>query len=313
MDEELKTLSTVIERVLTDVVAAPTSAEPGDRSALEEIRASVARMESLLAERLEDGAPARASAPVRSSRQRVSSAPVAPTFKRRSEGVLNALEDLILSGEVQPGDRLPTERELAERFGVGRNSVREAIRQLSMLGLVEAYQGGGTFVAEATGASLIRPFLNVVQHGGATADKIMEFRVVFEPAVAALAAMRANPDDVIELESALVGFEQAIAVGDDHAAELDTRFHHLVAAATGNPVFAAVESALMELLHAFRQQALVRAAYKPGDGAVHGHRVVYECIAVGDASGAADAMREHLQASLPHVIADVDVHAAVES
>jgi GntR family transcriptional repressor for pyruvate dehydrogenase complex len=320
MDDELATLSTVIERVLGDVVAAPGEVDPATRSALEEVRGSVARMEALLAQRLESApsaattptTPAARPAPSRAARPKAGGVAAPVGFQRRSEGVLNALETMIVSGEVQPGDRLPPERELAERFGVGRNSVREAIRQLSLLGLVEAYQGGGTFVAETTSASLIRPFLNVVQFGGATADKIMEFRIVFEPAVAALAAMRAGPDDLVGLEAALEAFEVAIADGRDDAAECDTRFHHLVAASTGNPVFAAIESALMEFLHAFRQQALVRAAYNPGDGAVNGHRDVYERIAAADGHGAADAMRAHLLASRAHVIADVDVTPAAD-
>lgn len=303
----------MVERVLDDLVSEPVELDARSLSVLEEVRESIRRMELLLAERLES-APTRQAAAIgsRAPRPRNRGRRGSATFQRRSEGILNALEEMIVTGEVQPGDRLPTERELAERFGVGRNSVREAIRQLSMLGLVEAYQGGGTFVAQTTSASLVRPFLNVVQFGGATADKIMEFRIIFEPAVAALAAMRARQDDLVGLQEALEAFETAIAAGSDDAAGQDTRFHHLVAAATGNAVFAAIESALMELLHAFRQQALLRAAYNPGDAAVHGHRDVYERIATGDAHGAADAMRAHLSASLLHVIADVDITPAAD-
>jgi len=313
LDDELATLSSVIERLLDDLVEEPLEPDPRSVSVLEEVRESIGRMELLLAERL-DAAPTRSPAPIapRTTHTKRDGSSGSATFQRRSEGILRALEEMIVTGEVQPGDRLPTERELAERFGVGRNSVREAIRQLSMLGLVEAYQGGGTFVAQTTSASLIRPFLNVVQFGGATADKIMEFRIIFEPAVAALAALRAGQDDLVGLREALEAFETAIAAGSDDAAGHDTRFHHLVAAATGNVVFAAIESALMELLHAFRQQALVRAAYNPGDAAVHGHRDVYERIATGDAHGAADAMQAHLSASRLHVIADVDITSSVE-
>ncbi len=254
-----------------------------------------------------DGEPARSSRAARVLADRERWRLVRPP--RRSDAVLDALQEMIVSRELRPGDRLPTERDLAELFGVGRNSVREAIRQLALLGLVEAYQGGGTFVLESSADSLVRPFRNLVQVGGTTADKVMEFRLIFEPTVAALAALRRDERSLAALEEALADFEEAMRGGRDDAAAHDTRFHHLVAEATGNPVVAAVEGALMELLHAFRKQALERAGYEPGERVTHGHREVLDHIRGGDAGGAAESIRRHLEAALAHVRPEADVHA----
>lgn len=329
-NDEVSKLSAVVERVLAGMTELPDTAtsalaQPAATiessaalSGLDDLRARVAHVESMLGvvtspsigadsertprseepvvrsvDHLHDHAntPTWASLPV----------PESTHIARRSSVVFDALERMIVSGEVRPGDRLPPERELAERFGVGRNSIREAIRQLAMLGLVEAYQGGGTFVIETTSAGLVRPFLNMFQLSGAAPEKVLEFRLIFEPTVAALAALRRDDAAIERLDEALVAFEVAIRDHDDQAAALDTRFHHMIAEATGNPVISAVEGALMELLHTYRRQALARAAYDPSDPAVGGHREVLNAIVGGDLNGAADAMRDHLKASILHM------------
>ena len=93
---------------------------------------------------------------------------------------------MILAGQLGPGDQLPPERTLAELFGVGRNSIREAIRQLAALGLVEAYQGGGTFVLASDSQALVRPFRSVVELSSTTPEQMFEFRLILEPPMASI-------------------------------------------------------------------------------------------------------------------------------
>lgn len=218
---------------------------------------------------------------------------------RLSERVLQQLQDMILRGELKAGDQLPPERELAEIFGVGRNSVREAVRQLAMLGMVEAYQGGGTFVQQATALTLSRPFRNVIALTPGGPQFIIEFRKIVEPGAAALAAARVTPTELAEIESTHKRFERAMegrGKGPSHEdpAQVDTEFHHLIAKATGNPVLAAVEEALLDLLYSFRLKALSAASYDPHEGPAEGHRRILDAIAKGDPAGASAAATEHL-------------------
>lgn len=216
---------------------------------------------------------------------------------RASERALGQIIEMIRSGDPAPGGRLPPERELSRMLGVGRNSLREAIRQLALLGLVEARQGGGTYVLELSAASLVQPFSRVVELGAARPRDIMEFRLMFEPFVAGLAAQRLprSPARLLEIESALHAVE-ALGESDPQAAiEFDTLFHHQIAEAAGNPVVIAVEQALMEFLHKVRVEALARESYRPIHAAAVGHRRIFAALRDGDGLVAAQAMREHLE------------------
>lgn len=216
---------------------------------------------------------------------------------RASERVLGQIIEMIRSGDPAPGGRLPPERELARTLGVGRNSLREAIRQLALLGLVEARQGGGTYVLEPNAASLVQPFSRVVELGAAEPRDIMEFRLMFEPFVAGLAAQRLTraPARLLEIESALHAVEASGENDPEAAIEFDTLFHHQIAEAAGNPVVVAVEQALLEFLHKVRVEAVARESYRPIHAAAAGHRRIFARLREGDGLGAAQAMREHLE------------------
>lgn len=216
---------------------------------------------------------------------------------RASDRALQQLVEMIRTHKLAPGDQLPPERELASMLGVGRNSIREAIGQLSLLGLVAARQGGGTFVLKPDPATLVRPFRNVIEFGETSPQDIMEFRLIFEPVVAGLAALRlrrAAEDVLQELRKSIESFEDATRSGPENAIAFDTLFHHQIAQATGNPVILAVEQALMELLVTFRKESLSRNSYEPLHIVATGHRAIYDSLAKGDSHGAARAMWEHL-------------------
>ncbi|HKR99059.1 MAG TPA: FadR/GntR family transcriptional regulator [Candidatus Dormibacteraeota bacterium] len=227
-----------------------------------------------------------------------------PPSQRASQRVLHDVTGLLRSRELQPGDRLPPERELAEQLGVGRNSVREAIRQLAMLGLVEARQGGGTYVLAPAVASLMRPFRDVVELSDASPWEIVEFRMVLEPFIAALAARRiaARPEAIGELRVALALFEETAESGSDLAVDYDTLFHHRLAEAAGNVVIVAVQEALLELLTGFRRSALSEDSYDADQDVTHGHREILDAVAGGRPADAAAAMTAHLRAVAARIV-----------
>lgn len=218
--------------------------------------------------------------------------------QRLSGGVVEQFHELLRSGELKPGDRLPPERELAVLFGVGRNSVREALRQLDTLGLVESRRGDGTYVREANVSSLIAPFRAVIALSSTAVEDVLAFRKMFEPEVAAMAAQALDDDGRERLERALRRFEDAVG-GGDRPREADSDFHFAIACATKNALVIGVEQALMEVLGEFRSR-LREGGYDASRRAARGHQALFGAIVARDADGAREAMAAHL--------ADVEEH-----
>src|SRR3989475_7322698 len=117
---------------------------------------------------------------------------------RLYQGIVEQIEGLLERGDIRPGDQLPPERQLADQFQVSRASVREALRTLELLGIVETRPGGGTFVRQTTPDDLARPLTGLISRGHSLAD-VIEFRGLIEPAIAALAAERITQSQLTEL------------------------------------------------------------------------------------------------------------------
>lgn len=212
---------------------------------------------------------------------------------RLSSQVVEQFVTMLRDGELTPGERLPPERDLAERFGVGRNSIREALRELNMLGLVTSRHGEGTFVGTPDAAQMMTPFRAVIELSAPAAESILEFRLTFEPGVAALAARNITEDGQRRLKAALETFENALAT-ESRAEHSDAGFHFAVAEATGNPAVIAVHQALLELLTDFRSK-LSRDTYQPDNRVAVGHRELYAAIVAHDEEQARSVMQQHLR------------------
>jgi GntR family transcriptional repressor for pyruvate dehydrogenase complex len=155
------------------------------------------------------------------------------------------MERLIRSGDLPVGSRIPPERELAELWGLSRSSVRDALKQLALLGLIERRPGRGTTVVEQInehGGTMLH-LLNDSQH---ELLQVMEVRTVIEPSVAARAAQRARPVD-LEILAQLLG-EMSENVTVDRLAELDRTFHLSIARAAGNPLLASLLERVGEIV-----------------------------------------------------------------
>jgi GntR family transcriptional repressor for pyruvate dehydrogenase complex len=158
---------------------------------------------------------------------------------RSLDDVFRQIRDAILSGDIAEGDRLPNERDLSERFGVGRPTVREALRSLETLGIVEVRPGrsGGAFAVRPSEETLGTAFSTLVSLRGASAQELAEFRLSFEADNAWWAAKRANDDDVALLELLVTHTRKALrAITDDWTplTEADARWHEALARATKN-------------------------------------------------------------------------------
>ena len=207
------------------------------------------------------------------------------------EEVAKQIERLILQ-KLQPGDKLPSERELAEMLQVSRSSIRDAIRSLELMGLVEPRQGAGTIVRELSAESLVNPFANALKRRQELVSELLDFRKMLEPPLAARAATHASPDEISEMEEILQRQEATLSHGEVSIAE-DAEFHYSIALASGNSVVLKVLDILMDLLRDTRERSL-QLKGRP-EKSLAGHRRILAAIKRHDAEAAKAAMRRHIE------------------
>lgn len=210
---------------------------------------------------------------------------------RVHEEVARQLESLILK-QLKPGDKLPAERELASLLGVSRSSIRDAIRRLELVGLVEPRQGSGTRVREITTDTLVSPLANVIAHKRQMVSELLEFRQMLEPGMAARAAEHATPEDIARMEEILDRQERKVRHGS-LAIEEDSEFHYRIATAARNSVVLKVVDVVMDLLRETRSRSL-QSEGRPRRS-MAGHRRILNAIRRRDPEAAEAAMRQHIR------------------
>ena len=227
------------------------------------------------------------ASPTRS--EKVSPAPIdelqAVRKNRRYEQVAEQIQGLIARGVLKAGDRLPPERELVSKFGVGRGSIRDAIRTLEVMGIVEPRQGHGTVVRELSAESLVVPLASVLSEKRHLVGELLE------PALANRAARNATPDEIAGLEDILRRQQAKVRRGEPGIEE-DSEFHYAIAVAARNTVVLRVLDVLMDLL----RESRTRSLQSPGrlERSFAGHLRVLRAIKRGDPAGAERAVRQHL-------------------
>jgi GntR family transcriptional repressor for pyruvate dehydrogenase complex len=217
---------------------------------------------------------------------------LAPIRKTRLyQEIIDRIQQLVGAGELRPGDRLPSERELADRFGVSRGAVREAMTVLEAAGLIEVRPGSGVYVRGQCGVAVQLP------HAADNLLEVLEVRSIVEPEAAALAAQRASDEDLAEIGRAYEALGRAVAAGEVGAEE-DFAFHHAVCRAARNHVLLDIMDCLAqrvrEALHRSRSQSLSM----PGRSLIvlQEHRAILDAITRGSAEDARDSMTEHIEA-----------------
>jgi GntR family transcriptional repressor for pyruvate dehydrogenase complex len=210
---------------------------------------------------------------------------------RLSDKVAELLFDTIIARRLSPGDRLPSERELGELFGVSRTVVREAVRALAAKGLIDVRTGSGLRVA-AVGASTVTESIGLYLRGGRLQyDKVHEVRALLEVEIAGLAAERASEEAINRLRVNCDDLERALDGDVEVASRLDLEFHREIAAATDNELYVVLLDSIGEALLEVRRENLRIDA---GSKTIKAHREIYESIASHDPAAARDAMARHL-------------------
>ncbi len=208
--------------------------------------------------------------------------------------VAEKVQSLIIRNELHPGDRLPPERELAERLGVSRTVVREAIKVLQERGLVQIVSGRGTFVTDLATDRVYNSISLVFQMQSNSFDDLHEIRESLEMNIVGSAAERATPEDIEKLRAAIEAMDQGIESPEEYV-KADLEFHSVLAQATQNPMYLALINPIIDLLREARLLifSVPGAPHRGQDG----HRAILACVERGDKEGAQEAMRRHLSRS----------------
>ncbi len=211
---------------------------------------------------------------------------------RLYQDIVTQIESLLERGELHPGDQLPPERALAEQFQVSRASVREALRSLELLGVVETHAGGGTFVRRTVPEDLARPLSNLIVRGHTISD-VIEVRGLIEPAIAAAAAKRITAAELVELRTILEDQGRKVAAGEPYAEE-DTRFHELIGQAARNELLTTMLGVIWDVLRSSREQWL--QTNQRAHASIDAHRRILTALETHDADAARRSAAEHIHA-----------------
>ena len=210
-----------------------------------------------------------------------------------AEKIIRQIHSLITSGQLKPGDRLPPERKLAEKLGVGRTSVRDAIRKLEFYGILKTLPQSGTVVAGTGIAALEGVITDVLKMENSDFAALVETRVLLETHAAMLAAQRRTPDDIVAIQLALDAYARKVENGEQGVEE-DLTFHLKIAEASKNSVLKSLMLIITpDIVNSFINLEVCK------DGrfilALEEHRKILSHIINEDSDKAAQAMQDHLK------------------
>jgi len=215
--------------------------------------------------------------------------------KKIYEEIINQIKNLIHDGTLRPGDKLMSEREMAEHLHVGRQAVREAFRALEALGIIEIRQGDGTFVKEISNQSLAEMLALSVMTHKYTSKELMEIRKILEVEAAGLAALRRSEEDLLKMRAVIKKMSEDLST--DLGEQADWQFHNLVAEAAHNSLLLrfmdSIADTRSKLLRANREE-LYQIPGMP-QLLLEDHRAIFEAISKGSEHEARQAMLKHLE------------------
>jgi GntR family transcriptional repressor for pyruvate dehydrogenase complex len=216
--------------------------------------------------------------------------------------IVGRILEMIRSGELKLGERLPPERKLAERFGVSRGSLRQAFQALAERRMLEGRQGDGTYLLTSPDALLsIDTIVDGIGKQRGVLRDIVEFRRIMEPQIAALAALRMAPEEIDRLKVLVCDQQRAILAGREDGV-CDAEFHHLLATGAGNQVILQVMTVVRSIVDQSRSVWLQSAERRRAS--VEGHLRIIDALEARDQQKAVSAMQEHIAEIESHIFDD---------
>jgi len=215
-------------------------------------------------------------------------------IKKIYEEIVEQLKDMISRGELKPGTKLPSERDMAESLGVSRASVREALTALEAIGILDIRPGEGTFVRETSVSETFEPLAMVLEVEQNPGVEMMEVRRVLETESAALAALRATEENLKKIEESLYRMKTARSVAE--AVEADLRFHFAIAEATRNSILLRIMNTVADLMHNVFRHKREQLFSAPGKSSeiISEHEAIYTAIREKNPEQARAQMLKHI-------------------
>lgn len=206
------------------------------------------------------------------------------------EMVMEQIKEIVKKGELKSGDKLPSERELSEKLEVSRASIREALKVLQILGLIETKHGDGNFINNNFENSLLEPLSIVFLLLGSKSSDVLEFRKILEPVTAALAAKNITTEQIIELKEIA---EQLNNTSDvESCASLDKKFHYKIAQASGNQLISTVMFSISSLIEKYIENSKIHTFNKELVK-IH-HEEICRALEMHDTAAVTDSVKKHL-------------------
>ena len=212
--------------------------------------------------------------------------------EKPADKIIKQIKQLISSGQLNPGDRLPSERQLSEKFNIGRTAVRDALKKLEFYGILKTQPQSGTVVAGLGITALEGLITDVLKMEGSDFRALIETRVLLEAHSARFAALRRTDDDIVAISNALNAYEKAVESGSN-AVEEDLLFHLAIAEASKNLVLKSLMLIITPDILTYFKENNVCAGDKPLS-ALEEHHIILEHIVNQDPAQAAQSMHAHL-------------------
>lgn len=215
--------------------------------------------------------------------------------KRIYVRIVEQIKQLFASGDLRPGDKLPSERDLAERLQVSRASVREALSALEAMGLLEIRPGEGAFIRQISVDSIIEPLALLLLMEKDKTWELLEVRKMMEIKAAGLAALRAAPEELERFKKILLRMESDLQRGN-LGEDADWEFHFAIAEMAGNSMLLRLMNTIGDVMRQGLKAARLELYVKPGNAQLlyDQHCAICKAIEEKDSEGAQKAMREHL-------------------
>ena len=199
--------------------------------------------------------------------------------------VLDRIKEALVNREIKPGDFLPSEEELSRNLGVGKSSVREAVKMLQAMGVAEVRRGQGTVIREHPGEDILDPLIFQLILENADISDLVDLRMMFEPAYSLFAMERATVEDLKAIEETVRRFEEVIATGTQQADD-DIAFHLAILRATHNPFVIRIGETILQLFKA----SIKRSMQEIPETALEDHRKILTAFTAKDAEALRQAI-----------------------
>ncbi|MCP3943606.1 MAG: FadR family transcriptional regulator [Desulfobacteraceae bacterium] len=213
------------------------------------------------------------------------------------QDVVEQIQNAVLSGKLKPGTKLPAERELKDMFNTSRGTLREALRVLEQKGLIEIKLGvaGGTIVKQMDADPIVESLALLIRSGGISLEHLAEFRIKIEGSIVELAAQRATPEDIQEMERLFKQAKTHLENQDwENFLKTDQTMHTYIGIMSGNPIFQFVQKSIHDNIHQYYEFYLPMNHARTLENLTDFEKLI-KAMKIHDTTAAANIIRDHVE------------------